>query len=76
MDDIHTEVVLLIPIVLFDAGGLRPCPSHVALGSLMSELVSLLVNLGPCSFRNWKLQADIVHHVKPVDMFVDIGYHL
>ena len=76
MDHIHTEVILLIPIVLVAPAPLGRCHSQVALVSLMAWLLSLLVNLGPCSFRNSKLQEDIFHPVKLVKIFLHRGYRL
>ena len=76
MDNVDTELVLLIPIVFEAPAPLGRCHSHVALGSLMSKLLSLLVNLGPCSLRNATLQEDIFDPVKPVAIFLHIGYCL
>ena len=72
IDQVHTEVVLLIAIVFKAPAPLERCHSLVALRSLVSKLISLLVNLGPCSFRNSKLQEDIFHPVKLVKILVHI----
>jgi len=50
MDNVHTQVVLLIPITFAALAPVGQCPSHVALRLLISFLLSLFVNPGLCSF--------------------------
>ena len=75
IDQVHIEVVLIV--IIFKAPApLGRCHSLVALRSQVSKVLSLLVNLDPCSFRNLKLQEDSFHPVKQVKILLHIVYRL
>jgi len=76
MDLVDMEVVLLIPIFLEAPVPLGVCHWLLALDSLMTSLLSPLVNLGQCSFRTSKSQEEIFQPVKPVVIFCHLGYRL
>jgi len=76
MDHVHTQVVPLIPITCEALAPVGQCHSRVALGWLISFLLSLFVNHGLCSFWNLKLEEHIFHLVTPVEIFLHIGFCL
>jgi len=43
-------------------------------GSLTSDLLALLVNFGLCAFCHSKLQEDIFHHMKLVQIIFHVAY--
>ena len=76
IDQVHTEVVLLITIVFKAPAPLGLCHLLVAQCSLVSKLLLLLVNLDPYLFRSSKLQEDIFHPMKLVKILLHIVYRL
>ena len=50
VDQVHTSVVLFCTIIVADPAPFGGGNRLVHLRSLMSQLPSLLVNLGPCAF--------------------------
>ena len=74
MNHVHTQFVLFVTIVVTDAALLGWGLSLPNQGSLTSDLFSLLVNFGLCAFCHSKLQEDIFHPMKLVQIIFHVGY--
>jgi len=74
MDQVHTSLVLFFAIVVTDPAPFRRSNGLAHLGSLMSYLPPLLVNLAQCALSYLKLKEDTFHPVKLVKIMFHISY--
>jgi len=73
---VHTQLGLLVAMVIMDPAPLGWGHSLPHQASLRSDLFSLLVNLGLCVFSHSKLQDDILHPMKLVQIIFHICYRV
>ena len=74
MNHVNTQFVGFVTIVITDRAPLRWAHLLPYQGSLMSDLLSLVVNFGLCAFCHLKLQEDIFHPMKLVQIIFHVGY--
>ena len=74
MNHVHTQFILFVSIVIAHPAPLGWGHSLPYQGSLTSDLLSLLVKFGLCAFCHSKLQEDIFHPVKLVQIIFHVGY--
>ena len=74
MDQVHTSLVLFFAIVVTDPAPVSGSHGPAHLRSLMLDLPLLLVNLGLCTLSYSKLQEDILHLMKLVQIMFHISY--
>jgi len=74
MNHVHTQFVLFVTIVVTDPAPLGWGYLLSYQGSLTSDLLSLIVNFGLCAFCHLKLQEDIFHSRKLVQIIFHVGY--
>ena len=74
INHVHTQFVLFVAIVITDPAPLGWGRSLPHQASLPSDLLSLLVNLGLCAFSHSKLQEDILHPMKLVQIIFHVCY--
>jgi len=74
MNHVHTQFILFVLIVVAHLAPLGWGHVLPYQGSLTSDLLSLLVNFGQCAFCHSKLQEDIFHPMKLVEIICHVGY--
>jgi len=74
MNGIHTLFVLFVTIVITDPALLGWGHSLPYQASLISDLLSLLVNFSLCAFSHSKLQEGIFYPMKLVQIIFHVGY--
>jgi len=74
MNHVHTLLVLFVMIVVADPAPLGWGHSLRYQGSLTWDLLFLLVNFDLCAFCHSKVQEDIFHAMKQVQIIFHIGY--
>jgi len=74
MNHVHTQFVRFVTIVVTDSTPLGWGHSLSYKGSLTWGLLALRVNFGLCTFCLSKLQEDIFHSMKQVQIIFHVGY--